>query len=92
MTEAQRRARDSKDGKALTNIILNIKSSQVIHVKHCLTSKSAWDSLKKIHQLHGPARKITLFKQLLHMKLGEKERMPEYVNRFTDVVEKLSEN
>lgn len=82
---------DAKDEKALASIMLCIKPSQINHVRHCLTSTMAWNKLKEIYQPCGPARKISLFKRLMHLSLSEGASMSEHINEFFETIEKLAE-
>lgn len=79
------------DKKAVAMIILGVKSSQLIHIKNLKTAKEIWDKLKSIYQQSSPARKVSLFKKLLSVKLSEKIHMSEYINEFVTTNEKLKE-
>lgn len=50
------------DSKALALITLNIKASELLHIKGCKTSKSAWEVLKAVYNASGPTRKVCLLK------------------------------
>ena len=82
---------DAKDEKALASIMLCIKTSQINHIKNCETAVEAWQRLSEIHTPSGPARRICLLKQLLHMRMSETEVVSSHVNNFCAVVEKLKE-
>lgn len=82
---------NAKDEKAMATIILSITPMQIGHVKNCVTSKEAWNILRDIHRPKGPVRKVTLFKQLLNMRMADGDCMQRYVCSFTSVVEKLTE-
>lgn len=82
---------DVKDEKALASIMLCIKPSQVNHVKQCQTAALAWSKLRQIHQPGGPARKVTLFRQLLSLRLSEGEKVQNHLNEFCDIIERLAE-
>lgn len=79
------------DQNALATIILNVKASQLMHVKNSKTSNEAWLKLESMYEHKGPAKKVTLFKKLLHSKASETSSMKEHCEMFMDVVEKLSE-
>lgn len=79
------------DQKALASITLNVKASQLVHIKNCKTSNEAWLKLEKLYEHKGPARKVSLFKKLLHTKASETHSIKEHVETFMDVVEKLQE-
>ena len=78
-----------KDGKALATITLGVKPSQVLLIKHCNTSLEAWKVLSETHQPRDPARKVTLFKRLLTLPVGENDVF-KYVNTFMETVEQLA--
>ena len=80
-----------KDAKALALITLNIKTSHIIHIKECNTSKSAWDKLEQLYPPTGPARKVTLFKELNLLKVNEGQSIKNRVSSFSNIVNKLSE-
>lgn len=58
-----------KDDKALATIVLFLKSPQLHHVKNCKVSHEAWARLEEVHFPSSPARKVTIFKQLLGLKM-----------------------
>jgi len=47
------------------------KATQINNVKHCRTSANVWSLLREIHVPRGPARRVTLLKQLLATKKKE---------------------
>lgn len=60
---------NKNDRKAKSDIILSISRSELKQIKNCTTSKETWDKLHSIYESKGPARKATLLKQLIHMKM-----------------------
>lgn len=82
---------NTKDAKALATILLSVKTSQLLHVKHCKTSAAAWEKLEEVYRPTGPARKVTLFKQLMNLKMVEGSAMPSHLNSFFDLSDKLNE-
>lgn len=82
---------DKSDSKALSTILLSVKPSELIHVKQSRSSKQAWDILASIHKPSGPARQVSLFKQLLSNKMHEGQSMSAHINNFCLTVEKLYE-
>lgn len=81
----------NKDEKALATILLCVKPSQLNYIKNCKTSNEAWIILQNTHQPQGPARKVTLFKQLLQLKMQENTHVLPHLNNFSSLVEKLKE-
>lgn len=82
---------NTKDEKSLATIILSCKSSQLIHIKNCVTSLEAWQRLKELYQPTGPSRKVSLFKQLIRIKFAHGQTMSGYLNSFCDIIDKLKE-
>ena len=72
-------------------MLLSVKSSQLIHIRKCASSKEAWKKLEDIHQPSGPARKVTLFKQLLSLKMADSDSISNHLNKFFEISEKLLE-
>ncbi|XP_073820463.1 uncharacterized protein [Musca autumnalis] len=80
-----------KDEKAMATIILCISPVQLSYIKKCKSAKDAWNSLSDIHRPKGPIRKVSLFKQLLNMKMEEDDAVQEYLCQFACVADKLAE-
>ncbi|XP_073826918.1 uncharacterized protein [Musca autumnalis] len=80
-----------KDEKAMATIILCISPVQLSYIKNSKTAKEAWNCLSDIHRPKGPIRKVSLFKQLLNMRMEETDGTQEYLCQFTSVVDKLAE-
>lgn len=81
----------TKDEKALATILLSVKTSQLLHVKHCTTSTSAWKKIEEVHRPTGPARKVTIFKSMINLKMAEGSVMNNHLNSFFDLADKLNE-
>lgn len=81
----------AKDEKALATILLSVKTSQLLHVKNCKSSSEAWKKLEEVHSPRGPARKVTLFKNLLNLKMSENTTMASHLHNFFDLFEKITE-
>lgn len=80
-----------KDDKALAIMVLSVSPMQLQYIKICTSAKLAWDTLKEVHRPKGPARKVSLFKKLLAMRMGEFESMQTYICQFSAHVEQLAE-
>ncbi|XP_073844139.1 uncharacterized protein, partial [Musca autumnalis] len=80
-----------KDEKALATIILSIAARQISYIKTCKSSLEAWNTLKDVHRPKGPVRKVTLFKQLLGMRMGEGDCVQQHVCKFAAISDKLAE-
>lgn len=81
----------TEDEKAKADIILSIKPSQLKQIKDCRSSRELWLKLQSIYQSSGPARKATLIKQLTYHRMQESDDVREYIQKFFDTVDKLSE-
>lgn len=81
----------AKDDKAKATIILSITPMQISHIKNCKSANEAWKCLQEVHRPKGPVRKVTLFKQLLGIRMNDGECVQQYVCKFTAVAEKLAE-
>lgn len=81
----------AKDEKALASILLSVKSNQLLHVKSCKTSKEAWDKLIAVYQSKGPARRVSLFKQLVYLRMPEGGTMQQHLNNFFEVSDRIIE-
>lgn len=77
--------------EAKSDLILAISPSELRQVKNCTTSKEIWDKLYNVYESKGPARKATLSKSLILMKMKNGEDMRDRVRNFFDVVDKLEE-
>lgn len=77
------------DRKAKSDLLLSINSSEVKQVSACGTSKEVWDKLESIYVSKGPARKATLFKQLMLHRMGEEDDIKDHLAKFLDAVDKL---
>jgi len=79
------------DKKAKSDIILSISPSEIKNTKGCGTSKELWTKLEGFYQSKGPARKATLLKQLILVKIAEGDDVREHLGRFFDAVDKLAD-
>lgn len=82
---------ETNDAKAKSDLILAICPSELKQIKNCTTSKEVWDKLHSVYQSKGPARKATLLKSLILLKLKNGEDMRDHLHNFFDIVDKLHE-
>lgn len=82
---------DTKDNKALADIVLSMKPSQLQHIKNCNTSKQAWDKLHDVYSPKGATSKVHLTKKLLSLRMTDKEDMKDHTNKFINLCDKLAE-
>ena len=80
-----------RDEKATSTIILSVTPMQISYIKSYSSACATWNTLRDIHRPKGPVRKVTLFKQLLNMRMSESDCVQQYVCNFSSIVEKLAE-
>ncbi|GBM76703.1 Retrovirus-related Pol polyprotein from transposon RE2 [Araneus ventricosus] len=79
------------DEKAKADLILCISPAELKQIKNCVTSRDIWIKLEEIYQSKGPARKATLLKSLIQIKMPDTGDVRDHLRKFFDVVDKLSE-
>ncbi|GBN55401.1 hypothetical protein AVEN_143485-1 [Araneus ventricosus] len=79
------------DEKAKADLILCISPAELKQIKNCVTSRDIWIKLEEIYQSRGPARKATLLKSLIQLKMPDTGDVRDHLRKFFDVVDKLSE-
>lgn len=82
---------EKSDEKALATILLCVKASQLNHIKNVKTSIEAWETLQEIFRPSGPVKKVSLYKQLLNLRMTDENNMSQHVNAFATIVDKLAE-
>lgn len=75
--------------KAKAKLILTVDPTLFIHVKDTKSAKDVWDKLKKLYEDSGFARKISLVRKLISLRLENCESMESYVNQIIDTAQKL---
>nr|XP_044248520.1 uncharacterized protein LOC123002424 [Drosophila takahashii] len=79
------------DQTALASLILNVKPTQLMHIKHCSSAYLAWRKLREIHPSGSPAKKVQLYQKLMGLNLHNGESVNSYINAFTETSDKLTE-
>ena len=79
------------DEKAKAELILCISPAELKQIKNCDTSRAVWTKLEEIFQSKGPARKATLLKSLIQLKMLDTGDIKSHLEKFFDIVDKLSE-
>lgn len=83
---------EAGDQKAMADLILNIQPTELKQIKKCGSAKEIWLKLSEIFKSTGPARKATLLKALLHLKMMENESdVRNHLREFFDLVDKLQD-
>ena len=78
-----------KIAKARAKLILTIDTSLYVHIKSTTTAKDLWDKLKSLFDDSGFARKISLLRNLISMRLENCDTMASYVNQLVETAQKL---
>ena len=63
---------------------------QIAHIKNCETFSDTLRALKEVHRPKGPVPKVTLFRQLLLIRMSEYECVQQYICNFGTIVDKLA--
>lgn len=82
---------EKTDKKARACIILNVKPSQLLHIKNCVTSLQTWNKLKEVHMPDGPIQQVQLYQKLLRLRMQQGDSVLDYVNNFVEITNKLGE-
>lgn len=85
-TEAQ----IAEDLKAKAKLILTIDASLYVHIKQATTTYSLWKILKNMFDDSGYARKISLLRNLISIRLENCESMTSYVSQIIETAQKLN--
>lgn len=89
-TDAESAKWDTTVQKALACLILNIKPTQLMHIKACTTAADAWKKFREVHLPTGPVRKVQLYQKFLRVRMQEGDDVTQYVETFVDIVDKLA--
>lgn len=79
------------DGKAESDIMLAISSSELRPYANLGSSKAIWDKLKTNFESRGATRKSTLLKRCITAKMNEGDDLREHIADFCETAEKLSD-
>ncbi|GBP05379.1 Retrovirus-related Pol polyprotein from transposon TNT 1-94 [Eumeta japonica] len=82
---------NSNNEQALATIILGVKGTQLNYIRKCTKAADAWEKLAEVHKPKGPIQKVMLYKRLMSLKMEDNEEMTKYLNKFEEIVEKLSD-
>lgn len=77
------------DQKALATINLSVKPSELIHVKDCKSTKSAWETLSALYKANTACRKVNLFKSLVRFKVRPGEKATTQIGEFRAIIDDL---
>lgn len=81
---------DAKLSAAKATLALGVQSQIYIHIQNCTTALDIWNTLHKLYEDRGLARKITLLKNLLSNKLSDCDGMQDYVDKIVSASNKLA--
>lgn len=71
-------------------MVLSIDPSQYVHVKDVTNAKDLWKKLRDLYDDSGFARKISLFRALISLRLENCDSMEQYVNQLIETAQKLN--
>ncbi|GBP79731.1 Retrovirus-related Pol polyprotein from transposon TNT 1-94 [Eumeta japonica] len=83
-------AQIAEDLKAKAKLILTIDASLYVHIKQATTTYSLWQILKNMFDDSGYARKISLLRNLISIRLENCESMTSYVSQIIETAHKLN--
>lgn len=78
-----------KIAQARAKLILTIDPALFIHVKETKTAAELWKKLKSLYDDAGFARKISLLRSLISVRLENMDNMASYVNRLIETAQRL---
>lgn len=78
-----------KDEIAFSTIGLNIDHSQIQHIRHCTTAKTAWNALKDIHEKDTQGNRVRILRKIMKERLNEGDDAEAHVNRMNGLFQKL---
>ena len=79
-----------EDEKAKADLILCILPSELKQIKNCESSNDVWKKLMDIYQSRGPARKASLLKKLIQLKMKDDGDVSEHLRSFFDILDQLA--
>ena len=79
------------DSKALANITLSVRPTELIHIKNCTTARSAWNTLSSLYKADTASRKVNLFKKLVRFKFNTNQKFSTQINEFSSIIDELKE-
>lgn len=77
------------DAKTKAKLILTIDSSLYVHIRNVSTTKDLWEKLKALFDDSGFARRITLLRNLISIRLENCVSMIAYVTQIIETGQKL---
>ena len=75
--------------KAKAKLILTIDTSLYVHIKEVQTAKELWDKLQSMFDDKGFARRISLLRTLISLRLENCDSMANYVNQLIETAQRL---
>lgn len=80
-----------KNKQALSQIILSIADSELVHTIGAATAQEAMERLKAVYQVKGLAQSLYLRTKLVNMSLSDGDSMQQYINQMKGLVQQLQE-
>jgi hypothetical protein len=66
-------------------ISINLRSSLVVHVRDCKTTKELWDKLKSMFESSSMSQRMFLRSKLNTCKMDEGESVSSYLDRIKEI-------
>lgn len=80
----------AEDAKAKAKLVLTIDPSLYVHIKQASSAKDLWQKLQAMFDDSGFARKISLLRNLISIRLDTCDSMTTYVTQLIETAQKLS--
>jgi hypothetical protein len=78
-----------RDIKAQMIISINLRSSLLVHVRDCKTTKELWDKLKCLFESSSMSRRMFLIRKLNTYNMDEGESISYYLDRIKEIHDQL---
>jgi transposase InsO family protein len=82
-------AYERKERKALATICLNLKDSQLSHVRAASSAKEAWSKLEKLYETKSLANHLFLRRKFFNTRKEEGDTMITHINKVKTMAEQL---
>lgn len=83
-------AEKTADAKALAELTLMLDPSMYSHIQDATTAKDGWDKILAVFEDKGAARKVSILKQWVTLKLTDFDSMQAYVTKSLEMKHKVT--
>ena len=80
----------AEDAKAKAKLILTVDPSLYVHIREASSAQDLWQKLQAMFDDSGFARKISLLRNLISIRLDTCDSMTTYVTQLIETAQKLS--